>query len=45
MQHGRAVEALTRDDLAARRAADPYTRALLAASRGFRAHADPGTAA
>ncbi len=36
MQHGAEVEELTRDALSARRATEPYTRALLTASRGFR---------
>ena len=36
MQHGAEVEELTRDALSARRASQPYTQALLTASRGFR---------
>ena len=35
MQHGKAVEDLTRADLQAHRAAEDYTRNLLAASEGF----------
>ena len=35
MQHGRAVEELTRDSLRARSAAEAYTRALLSASEGY----------
>jgi peptide/nickel transport system ATP-binding protein len=35
MQHGLIVETLTRADLQARNAAQPYTQALLAASEGF----------
>jgi peptide/nickel transport system ATP-binding protein len=35
MQEGRAVETLTRGDLAARRAGKDYTQRLLAASQGF----------
>ncbi len=37
MQHGAAVEELTRDDLRRRAATQDYTRALLAASEGYRA--------
>ncbi len=37
MQHGLAVEELTRADLQARRAQKDYTRALLSASEGYRA--------
>ncbi|PZQ97579.1 MAG: ABC transporter ATP-binding protein [Cereibacter sphaeroides] len=36
MQHGRAVEELTRARLKARDATEPYTRALLTASEGYR---------
>ena len=36
MQRGRTVELLAAADLAARRMADPYTRALMEASSGFR---------
>lgn len=36
MQHGRAVEELTRDDLRAHRAATSYTQQLLAASEGYK---------
>lgn len=36
MQHGQAVEELTRDGLRARAAREPYTRDLLAASEGYR---------
>ena len=36
MQHGQAVEELTRADLGARRAHEAYTRNLLAASEGYR---------
>ncbi|AVO38710.1 ABC transporter ATP-binding protein [Pukyongiella litopenaei] len=36
MQHGRAVEELSRAELRAHRAQQPYTRDLLAASEGYR---------
>ena len=36
MQHGQAVEELTREDLRARRAATHYTQQLLAASEGYK---------
>ena len=42
MQHGLAVEELTRDSLRARKATKDYTRALLTASEGYRA-AEEGT--
>ncbi|MCE6951748.1 ABC transporter ATP-binding protein [Cereibacter sphaeroides] len=41
MQHGAAVEELTREGLRARTAAQPYTRALLAASEGYRPAGTP----
>jgi peptide/nickel transport system ATP-binding protein len=37
MQHGLVVEELTRQDLQARRATKVYTKALLAATLGYRA--------
>jgi peptide/nickel transport system ATP-binding protein len=37
MQHGQAVEELTRESLRARKATKEYTRALLTASEGYRA--------
>ena len=40
MQHGRAVESLTRAQLRARRPAADYTRQLLIASEGFRTAVD-----
>ena len=36
MQHGLAVEELTRDELRRHRAATPYTQQLLAASEGYK---------
>ena len=36
MQHGEAVEEMTRDDLRARRGARSYTRELMTASEGYR---------
>lgn len=41
MQHGLAVEELTRGKLRQRRATQPYTSALMVASRGFRALETP----
>ncbi|MGO4916399.1 ABC transporter ATP-binding protein [Pseudogemmobacter sp. W21_MBD1_M6] len=37
MQHGLAVEEMTREDLQARRAKEPYTQSLLSATLGYRA--------
>ena len=37
MQHGQAVEEMTRESLQARKAAQDYTRKLLTASLGYRA--------
>lgn len=43
MQHGQAVEELTREDLRGRAAAKEYTKALLTASEGYRAAAETAT--
>ncbi|MFT4149071.1 MAG: ABC transporter ATP-binding protein [Paracoccaceae bacterium] len=41
MQHGQAVEELTRDALRAHRASTPYTQQLLAASEGYKPAPNP----